>query len=121
MIELPKKYIIYLTIILTLLATVLIGGSYLLVQGQSHYAVELMKCNGNFPADAEFNANFDSVESAKQYADDNLSGQYNIAYVIDSTMQNVNGHQGVIIWARSTVNCYSHSNQWFEPGPQYER
>ena len=99
-------------IVIVVLAIALVAVlGVLLTQGQQTYIVHLLKCNSTFVSSQANYTTHNSVDAAKQYADANLGGTYDVAYVIDPSRES----SVSIIWSRSTGSCYDGSD-WFVPG-----
>jgi hypothetical protein len=104
---LQKKNLFIVVLIVAVLAVSIFV--FAVVRGQSSYYVHLLRCKGTFISSQTNYSNHGSVDAAKQYADSNLGGNYDIAYVLD-------GARSRVLWARSTGACYGAAT-WFEPGP----
>jgi hypothetical protein len=83
-------------------------------QGQP-YTAAMMSCGGEFRFTGQHMANFSSEDAAKQWADGQLAGGFDIAYIY---RPQGTGMLSELLWIKSESNeCYPNQyHDWSRPG-----
>jgi hypothetical protein len=93
----------------------IVGVSLMIVTAQGQpYTAAMLVCDGTFYLDGPHIATFSSEDAAKQWADAQLAGSYDIAYISRSQGQ---GQAGQLLWIKSeSSQCYGNQfRDWARP------
>lgn len=82
---------------------------FAMVQAQSDYFVLMLVCGGTYDSSNLHVHQADSEASAKAWADAEMGGAWDIAYIYDSW--STDGSMR-LIWARSESGCYPDMRDW---------
>ena len=97
-----KKILMVLVLIALLLVPVVLVAVQ--VQGQDDYFVLMLVCGGTYDSSDLHVGRFDSEADAKAWADAEMSGVWDFAYIYDSWTYDGSMK---LLWLRSEGDCYS--------------
>lgn len=95
--------------VLFLIAIATIPMALYTLRGQQDYVVLMLVCGGRYDSNDLHVGRFDSEASAKAWADSEMTGHWDIAYIYD--MFPNDGTQR-LLWARSESSCYPDMGSW---------
>lgn len=97
-----------------LIALVFIVWSVVIRAQGDAYALMLV-CGGTYDSSQLHMRHFDDVDDAKRWADGELAGGWDIAYIYDSWSRDGSMR---MLWVRSDGACYGDAfRDWTQPGP----
>ena len=100
-----RKLILIIGLILVLLVPMVMYA----VQAQQDYFVLMLVCGGTYDSNNLHVGQFDDEGTAKAWADAEMQGAWDIAYIYDSW--STNGSMR-LLWARSESVCYPDMGDW---------
>lgn len=106
---------LFLVVLALAVVLAILGVSLMIVAAQGQpYTATMLTCDGTFYLAGPHMANFSSEDAAKQWADGQLAGNYDIAYISRPQGQGVAGE---LLWIKSeSADCYGNQfRDWTRP------
>jgi hypothetical protein len=106
---------LFLLVLVLGVVLAIVGVSLVIVTAQGQpYTAAMLVCDGTFYLSGPHMANFSSEDAAKQWADGQLAGAYDIAYIYRPQGQ---GLLSELLWMKSeSADCYGNQfRDWARP------